>query len=322
VRLSYGVATNLYNIDLWVWTPDGGESLAATVQTTTNAATTYVVKASGNPAGYYGITITGADSTTAGGVFVPIKQDTIAFLFINYNIAAGEKLCHLSAPSFLQNQNAIQQYRILGLSLDYENTAAESARAGLIAGFQAPSGTHYTDWVQAPDPYAAIASLKAQKAVTMEAFNGMYGFLLPNGPDSFGLRNFMEIDALGNCTRSYYPLDHGRDYLIICAQCPNIAGSGSIFTPQSGTWKCGLAFEYMTTTQMRDPERPQVNEKIFKYAAKIMRATPQFHENPKHKQDIWEKIKGFIGSAWNWVVDNHQSIIKGIEMVAPLVAAL
>lgn len=314
------VAANNYEFIVYNWSPDGGEVEFKKINLTNSASTATTLKAAGNAAGFYGFVFQPTNFLNSTTV-TEVSADTVTVVSLILTIGQGEVLCHLAAPSFLANISSIMQYRVLGCSLDLENVAAEGYKAGMIAGFQAPAGTHYTDWLNTTSVYSGISSLKAQGATSFECKNGIFGFYLANGPDSFALRNFMEVDGGGNCSRSTYPLDHNRDYLIVSQQSPN-TGSTAIPTAQNGIWKTHLAFEYMTTTQMRSPEPPKVNEDIFKYAAKILRHSPQWFENETHKKSIWEEIRGWIGSALNWTKDNSGTILKGIETVIPMLSAL
>jgi len=306
---------NYYGVNTLTWSVDGSVDVArSTVILNLTTIQSVNLKINGDPAGFYAIQITPLEE--GSGVIKVIAADTLQLSACNITIGNGSHFAHVACPNYIKNAGSFEQFRISSLSIDYRNIAAKEFRAGEVVGFQSPAGTHYTDFFTGVvSPFSNLAALSALGSEVDEATNGNYGFYLANGASDFDMVNFTEVDVGGSVARSYLPLTQKRGYLVIAANMPqsatNIAGAGVLI--------CDSVIEYSSLNQLVEVERPGYTAKAFGTALRVVSNVEQWHENATHAKSIWEKIRDWVGGAFNWVKENTGTLQEVVRVAAPLV---
>jgi len=209
---------------------------------------------------------------------------TLGLQNVQYNLPAGNDCFrHLTLNQFFSNITSVQGLRINGASLMYSNTAAETARQGVIAGLQLTVKSWWPDYI---NNFGTLSS--SEDATQMRADNGLYGFLKPNDIKDF-LTQKHSTTTGSNIVDSFYPLELDTPALIIYAQIPPAANT-TIPNPQVGYWTFGASIEYATLDVWRATNISRVPVETWNGALELVKKVPAFHENPLHLQEIWDSI--------------------------------
>lgn len=236
--------------------------------------------------GYYAYDM----STTAGSVTASLQ------LRYSANIGSGGSLAsipgHFALPYMVENTASADAIKLYGASLMFTNTAAPLVRQGKLAGCQIPRGREWIDFLS----YSTVSTL--QNACSMDAVNGMYGFLKPTQPEDFNFRDRDEITS-GVVTQAYFKLSPDSDFLAI-------AGSVSTVEGRDGYFTASYALEYRTNDQWRETSAPHISPNVVSTAMMLVGRLPQWHENPLHLSDIGK-----------WLSSTMNSIYEGVKEALP-----
>lgn len=280
------ITTLLFNddviTDLGLTTIAGGASSSLT-----SAQTGYVAfRAYGN-----------ANSVTCTGI-----------LTIGYG--SGLNFSHLALNGMNNNSAAAEAFKMYGVSLMYTNTASPLNRQGKVCGLQVPAGSWWDQYTS----YQSLADLES--AVSLEAVNGIYGFLKPTQPNDINFRAFDTVTTNSLSTDAYWPLRRDSDFLAVAL---NVLATSN---GQDGYFTIAHAFEYRTTDPWREVEMAYIPPDTVDLAMMLVSRCPQWHENPLHLADIWKWIKKTSQDVYEGVKDSLPGIVNGATTVAKIGGAL
>lgn len=246
-----------------------------------------------------GTTTTGIQSAADRGYYVlgfrnSSGSNCVSFTFtlqLTYPDAASV-YAHKAIP-FLENHFlSADDIRINALSLMLTNKAAPISRSGQVAAVQSPAGIPWSAW-----SFSNVST--ANEGKVLEAVNGIYIFGKPTQPGDFDYRDPITNNAVVEFKVSF-PLRDDRQYLVIAAKIPDVAG-------QSCYWTRAYGIEFVTSDQWYDRCRPEMSEDIFRQTLVIIRDLEAIHENPLH---------------WTDIVNFAKKVAKGVIKYGPTVMTI
>jgi len=259
-----------------------------------------------NKGGYIAVTFSVRDHTTkVGNPAVNVGFQSLKFEGAN---AVFEHHC---LPGYENNVGSADGTRIMSASCMLSNDASPLNRQGKIAMVQSPEKYEWTHWVDGG--FQAVSS--AQGSQTLVADNGMYGFLKPTKTTDFDFYSYSDTIG-GNVVASQYPLKSETAYLVCYFQCVNAAASTDLTTPtQDFHWTIAYGCEYQTADIWRSLDVSIYSADVCRKALEQLKNIPQFHENPLHVAEIWQKIKSLAKSAVDGIIKWGPTVLKGAAAI-------
>lgn len=257
-------------------------------------------------AGYYAVALgmqEAAEASVGGNIQEQIVEITQLGFSNNKDV-----WCHLALGGYSDLQASIDGIRINGASLMYTNTAAPIYRSGTVTGYQIPARENWYDYVQ------RLSELQSnKKAITIEAQNGMYGFLKSMAAEDFELRRNLKNDNMGNVIDCVYKIFPDSAPIVIYASISDVNG-------RAGYWTYTAAVEFPTESTWFDVSTERVGPRVFSEAQEMVRETPQFYTNAGHLSGILSKIGNGVKSITSGIMKYGPSIMKMAETAMPLFA--
>lgn len=275
-------------------------NIGATVSSAASSDVT--LKAVGDPAGYYCVSVLNGEATVTN---LNIEAMKIA--------GDGSCMAHLALPNFESNWLRESGVRINALSALFTNTSPVMELGGTVAGCQFGSKTDWMDLLKL-DVLTAVQTVKGSHSSDIR--RGLHGFLKPTQPEDFRIQAYSEIDDSGNFVDSFYPLDNRGAFLCIAMSIPS-PGQGN-----DGYITLRYGIEYLSQDTWASTGPSDVPDEAFKMALGYLRTLDQFHENPVHLKEIWNKIKNGAKKAVSFLVNTGPKIINGVKQVSEILGAL
>jgi hypothetical protein len=208
------------------------------------------------------------------------------------NIAGnGPVWCHNAVPGYDVNAGVTEGTRINAMSVLYSNRASDLNMQGEIVGYQAPQGTHWTDFLGS---FRAIARSTGSK--THMAKKGAYVWARSCGVQDHKFRRYIDLDNAGNILDSYYPLQPTTDFILLAASIAQDSGRDAI-------WTLNYGIEYKTRDTWRVIDSPRCNRELYQRAIDFTSDIPQVLENPNHLKTIWGIVQKNAANMIRGVVD-------------------
>jgi hypothetical protein len=290
-----GVIVGRY--DAQGWTPAVYTAVFALVAF---APQVLVLKAIGDPAGYYGTSIRNPDPINA----IPTLRCD------DYTVAgSGACFAHRTVPHYSQNLGRTQGTRVLAASLMYTNTAAILNLGGTSCMYQSGQNEDWLDYISPSNSISLIEKNEDSKTINVK--NGMYGFHKPQQPSDFEFKSYVELNGTGNLVDSFYPLDERGSFVVFVASIPAAAGCAGLYTTR-------YAVEYQSLDTWAQLSYSDIPNTVYSQALNILKHIEPFHENDFHIKDIWEGIKNFAGKIFGAITTYGPTVMKGAEMLAGL----
>lgn len=263
---STGVASQGYILSADLWTPDGVSKNLQSVSWS----------ASGSPE------IKTISMTNAGYYCFQLNQAAVLLIqSLKFASTSPNVFAHKPMPNYEANLLSATAIRTMAVSMMFTNNASPLNRQGKIVQYQSPQSDHWTDYVSGTDPFNNASN--KQGSCTRVAEKGAYTWLKFTQPQDFDYYNDYDIDG-GVLTDSYYPLQHGTSFLVTYVRIVPIDG-------RDGYWTWGWGLEYQTDDVWREVDVPEFEEESFQEALTFLAKLEQYHENPLHWGELWNKIK-------------------------------
>jgi hypothetical protein len=266
----------------------------------------------------YESTYLGYTSISVADLMAPIQAvpyDQTVELNLNLNGATVPRMAwgQLPLPYMTTMFGVVDRLRVLAQSTCMTNTTATVARQGEIVGVQLDPDTEWT----ANSDYSTLASLASAK--TLDASNGMYGFLRPAAAtdldfftefDSVAVNNpgLSEVPELSDAAFSIIP---DKPYMALSYSFSNAQAISGLFTVQ-------YSVEFLTKNQWIDRAMPTHSLNQLVLAAQAIAVMEQFHENPWHLEEIGASIKKFVSDVADGVIKYAPMAIEAARFLAPL----
>jgi hypothetical protein len=208
--------------------------------------------------------------------------------------------CHRPIASITELLPIIQGIRINAGSILWSNTSAELYESGKIVSVNVSRSLPWTNIAVDQDNLTLLQGYESRLAKT-----GYYGFLKPDGPKDFKLRN--DVTTLAprgaTATAAYFPLVERSTYLAV-------AWNVSTTTARDTTAQICHTVEYLTNSKIQEVDYSHFTEQQWIDAIQELRTIPQHHENKFHFKNI---LRG-IGKVGKFLFKGAQIVSKAVPL--------
>jgi len=269
------------------WTPQGIQECVIITTPTILSTSPVTLSVTTTEAGYYCVSyklgqLGNRQQQSQTSIFTSTPATPLTFSGVSFGKNDGPVWCHLAAPDYAPNDGVEHTCRVHSVSLMYTNQAAELYREGKITMVQLPAGDNWYSYALEPGVLEGTLD-----SVTLEAKNGMYGYLKPTQPKDFDMYSYVKVNADQTVIDTHYPLDEDSGFLAMSISIANPLGRKGQFTHV-------MSYEFKTTNTHRESRKADINPEFFTEAITKVRDMPQFAENPLHFRKLME-------SAWSAV---------------------
>lgn len=248
--------------------------------------------------GYYGLQV---KSSTTG-----VCPDIATAMNISGN---GPVHCHRALPGFEGLMPDIESIRIKSLTMLWTNTAAALVQNGRVSGLQTPASKYWFDYV-----YKGIGSINSlDGSVTLQAATGLYGFVKPvQVTDMDLITDWKCASNTADVVYTGFPIISRSPMLVF------IAASSADPTQLMSQFTTVTSIEFQTNNVFFELEIPSIDPSLFSRSLNSIKGIRQFHENPLHIAEIWNRIKSTAAQIVNGVIEYGPGAIKTAQTLATL----
>lgn len=244
--------------------------------------------------GYYSLDVSDFRANSAS-VYMGLN------IIIENGSSAYDGWSHQAVEDISDHSGSLASVRSIGVSLLLTNTAAVLNDNGNVAITQVDPGEDVASFCNVPNAYNVVSNDINAYAGPWE--HGVYGFLKPSGPTDFDMRHPFRFSPVADqVLDSSFPLVPNSGFLI-AAFTVSVDAGASTYSAGQGIMLVANSLEFATEDLWFSSIPPSVPSSAYTQALQLLKAIPQFHENPLHLSDIMNFLKKIGGGILDYAPD-------------------